>query len=284
MSLLATRPRRSYPRPVSQEASSGESREVSWATAEAEVMPLLGDRGRAMLEKWRRDRPRAVDSLQGFVHRRIFEVHPREVEPLLNPPMEEWPFRPGTRKEEWRIKAVDDMTGGEPLVLAMHRFVESNGRAPSWSDVCGWMMEPEILPTFVRPAWDMYNALPDHEQPSRTRWQMAIMWRIGNAYLSFLRELDFLSRMIHDHRIPLRIHIVVDSVLKVDFWFGASAVCLYLPNSFRERKASPTLVRGQVHEICLSEKLKVWNAVARVSDSDLASLAASIRKDAEAWS
>jgi len=92
--------------------------------------------------------------------------------------------------------------------------------------------------------------------------------------------MDFLSRMIHDHRIPLRTHIVVDSVLKVDFWCGASAVCLYLPNTFRERKASPTLVWGRVHEVCLSEKPKAWNAVARASSADLSRLADAIRREA----
>jgi len=282
MTLLAarTRRRREDQPPAAPPATP---KEVSWETAEAEVMPLLGAAGRAMLAKWRRDRPSAVGPLQGFVHSRVFEVHPGDVEPLLNPPMKDWPFRPGTRKDDWRIRSVDDMTGGEPLVLAMHRFVEAHGRVPSWHDVCGWMMEPEVLPTFVRPAWDMYNALPEQERPSRTRWQMAITWRIGNAYLSFLREMDFLSRMIHHHGIALRTHIVVDSVLKVDFWCGASAVCLYLPNSYRERKASPDLVRGRAHEVCLSEKLKAWNAVARASSSDLARLARSIREDAEDW-
>jgi len=212
------------------------TRTVTWTQAECEVLPLLGERGHDMLAAWRTRRPEAVSPLQGFVHGRIFDVRPEEVAPLLNPPMCDWPFKEGTRKEDWSIESVDNMTGGEPLVLAMHRFVEAHGRVPGWHDIKRWMGEPHVLPTFVAPAWDMYNALPQRKRPSRERWQMAIAWRIGNAYLSFLREMDFLSRMIHAHDIPLRTHIVVDSVLKVDFWYWENAVCLYIPNKYRKRK------------------------------------------------
>jgi len=281
MSLLSRRSRVARPATPHVDAAvlAPPTREVSWQDAEAEVMPLLGPGGKSMLSWWREKRPSAVEPMQGFVHRRIFDVRPEQVEPLLNPPIERWPYPLGATKEGWRIKAVEDMTGGEPLVLAMHRFVETHGRVPSWPDVKAWMSEPHVLPTFVGPAWQMYHGLPEELRPSQKRWMKAITWRIGKAYLSFLREMDFLSRMIHRHGIPIRSHVVVDSVLKIDFWYGSSAVCLYIKNDYHERKVSPRLVSGHVYDIALSKRHKVWNEVARASDSDLENLADSIRGD-----
>jgi len=283
MSLLA--PKRLAPRAAAPQTESvvldPPAREVSWPDAEAEVMPLLGPRGKSMLSWWRDKRPYAVEPMQGFVHRRIFDVRPEQVEPLLNPPIERWPYPYGANKEGWEIEAVENMTGGEPLVLAMHRFVEEHGRVPSWPDVKAWMSEPDVLPTFVGPAWQMYHGMPEGLRPTHKRWMMAITWRIGKAYLSFLREMDFLSRMIHRHGIPMRSHVVVDSVLKLDFWYGRSAVCLYIKNDYHQRKVSPQLVSGHVYDIALSKRHKVWNEVARASDSDLENLADSIRGDNE---
>jgi len=248
-------------------------RHVDWALAEAEVLPLLGNRGRTMLTNWRKRRPQAVDSMTGFVHRRIFDIRPEDLAPLLNPPLDRWPFPVGARRRDWHIPAVDNLSGGEPLVLAMHRYVEENARVPSWPDVVDWMTTPAMLPVFVTPAWELFHSLPDVARPERRRWQMAIQWRIGNAYLSFLREMDFLSRMTHEMGIPLRTHVVVDTVLKIDFWHGDDAICLWLPNSFVGRKETPSLVRGAVHDVIFRDRPTQWTSVSRVSESDLRKLA-----------
>jgi hypothetical protein len=256
---------------------SADGLRVDWPTVESELLPVMGGCGERMLSGWRSHRPAAVGPLQGFVHERLFAVRPEAVEPLLSPPMERWPFPLTTRKADWAIAALDDMTGGEPLALALHRFVEEHGRVPDWPETVAWMIEPHILATFVGPAWSLFHTMPEPGRPSRPRWQLGIAWRIGNAYLSFLREMDFLSRMTHVHGIPLRFHIVADAVLKVDFFVGSSLVCVWMKNDYRERKATPVPAKGRVHDVTYSLKGVGWNSVMRASEDDLRKLACEIR-------
>lgn len=266
---------------------------VDWVLAEREIVPHLEPFASKALAAWACRRPEAVEPLKTAVTERIYRIKPEEVRPFLNPPMKQWPFRVGVRKRDWMLVEVENMTGGLPLALGFHRFVEANGRIPSWPEASAWFMEPAQRAIFYAPAWELYRSADnDYDSKySRERWQMAIVWRIGNAYLSFLREMDFLSRMLHEHAIPLRMHILVDAVLKTDFWCGRHVICVYIPNDKRARKTPPDVaLTGNIHNVEIGDgtstviengvKRKLaWNEIKQAPEKELMRLAAAIRED-----
>jgi len=265
---------------------------VGWDLAEEELAPHLQPFAERELAAWRARRPAAVEPLTEAVTSRIYRIRPEEVRPFLRPPIHEWPFPEGSGAKGRKLSEVEDLTGGLPLALALQRFVEAHGCIPTWREATEWFSTPEQLDVFVGPAWRQYHEGADTRPVpvSKRRWQLAIGWRIGNAYLSFLREADFLSRMIHDHGIPLRMHILADAVLKTDFWIGRHAVCVFVPNDKRQRKASPEASTGIIHEVEIGDGTRwveedgmrrriAWNEINQAPDRRLAELAAAIRED-----
>lgn len=266
-------------------------RQVDWQTAEKELVPHLEPFASRELASWAARRPQAVQPLREASTSRIYDILPMDVKPFLRPPMRDWPFPVGVRKKDWMLSDVENMTGGLPLALGFHRFVESHGRIPTWMETGRWFVAPEQAPIFYGPAWECHRSLAADRKVAAERWTRAINWRIGNAYLSFIREMDFLSRMVHDHGIPLRMHILADAVLKVDFWCGRHAVCLFIPNDMKARKVSPTAAAtGFVHDVEVGdgsmwiaengkERKLEWNEIKQAPEKELAELAAAIRED-----
>lgn len=263
---------------------------VDWSLAVSELVPHFQPFADEELARWERSRPEAVAPFSAAVTEKIYRVLPEEVRPFLNPPLSEWPFRKGIRKGDWMLPEVEDLTGGLPLALCLHRYVEHHGSIPSWREAAAWFSRPDQAAVFLKPAWDRYNSTPEERRVSRDRWQRAINWRIGNAYLSFLREMDFLARMVHDHGIPLRTHILADAVLKIDFWVGRHAICVFIPNDKFDRKISPSPSTGEVHLLQIGDgsmwtevngvKRKLeWNEIKQAPEAELRRVAEAIKAD-----
>lgn len=267
---------------------------VDWDLADAELVPHFQPFASEKLSSWESDRPSAVLPLRSAVTQRIYQLKPSDVAPFLKPPMKEWPFPESAGKSGWALAEVENLTGGLPLALGFHRYVEAYGHIPSWTQTTDWFTRTEQASIFYRPAWDFRAGLPERARKDTRRWQKAISWRIGNAYLSFIREMDFLSRMTHDHGIPLRMQILVDAVLKIDFWCGRHAVCAYIENDMKERKASPipssTGLVGLVHSVSMGDRRTwieekgikrklAWNEIKQAPDSELERVAQAIRED-----
>lgn len=263
---------------------------VDWSLAVDELVPHFEPFAASQLSAWAARRPEAVVPLKSAVTERIYGLKPSDVAPYLRPPMAEWPFREGVRKAAWALPEIEDLTGGLPLALGFHRYVEAHGHVPSWTEAVRWFSHSDQVPIFLGPAWEYRSGLPEGDRQPRDRWKKAITWRIGNAYLSFVREMDFLSRMIHDHGVRLRMHILVDAVVKIDFWYGRHAVCAYIQNDVKQRKASPEPSTGIVHDACIGDRSMwtvengirrklAWNEIKQASERELARIATAIRED-----
>ncbi|MCH9733108.1 MAG: hypothetical protein K0U78_00895 [Actinomycetia bacterium] len=78
--------------------------------------------------------------------------------------------------------------------------------------------------------------------------RMAMKWRVGNSYYSFLRELITLASL-REVGIDLRIHPLADALFRTDAWTKNCIVSLYIGNSqFRNgnrgRKPQPKELLG----------------------------------------
>lgn len=76
----------------------------------------------------------------------------------------------------------------------------------------------------------------------------AMLWRIGNSYYSFLREL-FVIAALRERGVDLRCHPLADALFRVDCWFDRNVISLYIGNAtYRDgvagRKLDPRVLLG----------------------------------------
>lgn len=120
-----------------------------------------------------------------------------------------------------------------PLVYFFDLLTETVGVPPTWDEY--W----ESMNNEYRSKWIDYVSNPSWSEEQRTK---AIQWRLGKAWISWIRELYVLTTLRgrgHD----LNRHVFADIEGKVDMWIKdpLKAVCLTVPNKYDSSKRSPVV-------------------------------------------
>ncbi|WP_315921218.1 hypothetical protein [Mesorhizobium sp. SP-1A] len=117
-----------------------------------------------------------------------------------------------------------------PLVYIFHSILEKMGRVPVWNDI-----KRHLFGDFRSLCWVPFcnsrklNAeLPVNQQD--TRIMDAFLWRMGNAYYSWLREVDLLTYLRRTEKLDLKYHFLVDAEWRADFVAGRILLELYVKN------------------------------------------------------
>lgn len=215
--------------------------ETSFDDCKRELLTKANAHGQAAYEQWRqRDGYQdVVRFVEVFTHRVIYTRSPADMQDAI----ERTGHALGDVQKEEAITAIQDFTCPFALHHIFHELLESKKAIPLWED-----FDAHIHDQARAQWWDplrlSVGSFPDIQQLIRlhgreeawNRVKRAVRWRLGNFYLSAMRELDLFIRLRH-MGVPLRYHILADVLLRVDFWTPDTLLCVYFLNSkYRGRK------------------------------------------------
>lgn len=114
------------------------------------------------------------------------------------------------------------------LAFLFNDLMARMGRIPTWQEVRRFISgaaRHRMLSRFARlVGW------PGLSPEERERHLRALRWRVGKAYYSWLREVDLFVRLHRIHGLPVRMHMIADTVFKTDLWCGSNLVSVLVRN------------------------------------------------------
>lgn len=133
-----------------------------------------------------------------------------------------------TRAEGERIGAIVDWSPDFAFTHVFHYALESLGHLPTWPEFREFSAHDE---TACEALWvpAQRKVAEEVEQFGRDAAYKAMRWRVGKAYYSFVREVHLII-CLHARGIDVRFHPLADALFRVDAWWGATVVSLYIRN------------------------------------------------------
>lgn len=182
-----------------------------------------------------------VRFVEGFTHQFIYTLSPAEIQDAIK----RTGHALGEVEKEEAITSIQDFTCPFALHHIFHELIETQRIVPRWEDFNAFVKR-DVRGKWYEPLRNASGALPEikamiaalGKQEAWDRAKRAIQWRLGNFYLSAMRELDLFVRLRH-MGVPLRYHVLADVLLRVDFWTPDTLLCVYFENRrYRDRKHS----------------------------------------------
>lgn len=160
-------------------------------------------------------------------HNVLFSLTLEEIEDVIE--RTEHPLG-GLSYECAKYKDIHNFNPPYMIMYGLHKLLEEMGRLPTWTEAVDyWFNEnPSIL-------WHPFRRKMGIEcetfEEFQTFWECdPLVWRLGLAYYSWIREVHFLTVVRRKHNIDLRYHILADSDFKADFVSGNAVIELYVKN------------------------------------------------------
>lgn len=210
----------------------------------AAIVARGGARARESLSDWlaRADRNPAYLPVRkwvtGHAHGALFGLGLDEVWAVTRHPDDAIRTGHALGDLRWRAeyKAADNFNTPWALQYLLHGLMEKLGRLPRWEDFRAFLKGDEARHCHFGPFERRFLADAD---PATARLLLeGYRWRVGNAYYSFLREVDLMTRLRLEHGLDVRYHVLADAQFKVDFWVGNVLVAVFIKNPrFREGAA-----------------------------------------------
>jgi hypothetical protein len=176
-----------------------------------------------------------VDFVRKMAHEYIFKVSHADVVRVAN----NTEHALGLIERNVQTRSSKDASCPYAFHHLFHGYIRKYNVPPSWEVYRDWLHSPPVVPYFVEPlrqgmGWKTTNGVTEN-----TRIDSALQWRLGNFYLSGLREIEALARL-RDAGFVLKYHVLADVLFAVDFWQGNHLFYLQVPNEFERRKTGPT--------------------------------------------
>lgn len=166
--------------------------------------------------------------------------------------------------DELAVALVGDVGSGSPwtFLQVFHDYLEEKGAVPTWQQLETYLEGPaadRLLNPYKAELWleflDLFrtsresfpNLIGAPTSTLESLFDIGIRWRIGNFYLSALRELDILIRLRREYGLDVNYHLLADAVYKADFWMQDSrgctrVACLLIESDYYLRKSAASLI------------------------------------------
>ena len=140
------------------------------------------------------------------------------------------------KAEAERVVPIRDWNPPFAFTQVLHHLLEQMNAIPTWPDFVRYIRWTEegrtVLGNDAGLAVDAAATCVDGA--GSPRWttaeiNSALRWRLGNAYYSFLRELDVLIRL-RAHGLDARMHPLADALFRVDAWIGSTVLTICIGN------------------------------------------------------
>jgi hypothetical protein len=194
----------------------------------------------ARLDSWRAD-PRYSAKVVPFVENMsvsvLYRLSPESIEAVCR--RTEHALGNIRRETAQSVRSIVDWNPSFALEHTLHHAVEALGEVPAYQEFRDFCAQPGSVGDAMlgQPA---RIAVRDAMSAGATRKAArdALRWRVGNAYLSFLKEAYVLTVLRHDLRVDARYHPLADVLFRVDCWAGHACVELYVGNAkFKDGRA-----------------------------------------------
>lgn len=128
------------------------------------------------------------------------------------------------------VETIRDWNPEFAFTHIFHYITEKIGSIPTWQEfkdvakrcddvmMMVYLPSKEIITKSVDLGWDIHDA------------KMALQWRLGNAYYSFLREIHVYS-IIKNYYSQSSMHPLADALFRVDMWIENANINLYIGNA-----------------------------------------------------
>ncbi|MDQ2842662.1 MAG: hypothetical protein M3Y72_16795 [Acidobacteriota bacterium] len=215
--------------------------QTSFDDCRRELLSKANAHGQAAYEQWRNRNgyQKVVRFVEGFTHQFIYALSPADIQDTVT----RTGHALGDVAKEEAIRSIQDFTCPFALHYIFHEFPENKQEIPLWEDFDAHIHH-RARDKWWNPLRQSAGTFPDIQQlitvygrdEAWSRVKRAVRWRLGNFYLSAMRELDLFIRLRHIG-VPLRYHILADVLLRVDFWTPDTLLCVYFLNSRSRQEA-----------------------------------------------
>lgn len=207
-----------------------------------------------------------VQFVDGFTHQRIYEITTAQFnavtsamdEPLGQPLGNIFPNPPSEDPDDkLSVAFVENVGRFSPWSFQQifHCYVEKNG-LPTWQNFESFLKGPArvcLYDAYRMELWsDYWDAIGasarlignlNHTNTVESQFDLGLQWRLGNFYLSALREVEVVVRLRAEHGVDVNYHILADAEFKADAWIRDATgkvrvLCLLIPSPYYNRKAS----------------------------------------------
>lgn len=211
-----------------------------------------GDLGRKQYDLWEKRRgktenwPELMDGFRKLEHRILYKLNIVDVDNAIAKTTHSLG---NLEKSCSKFDNIHNYSPPVPLIYIFHSILEKLGRVPLWNDVqrylFGEMRSLCWIPFCKSRNLDPSLPVITHDK----RILDAFQWRIGNAYYSWLREIDLLTYLRRKHKLDLRYHFLVDAEWRADFVAGRIMLELYIKNrEFKDDGSGRKLTCAKMNE------------------------------------
>lgn len=205
---------------------------TDWAWFE-EFLAQRGELGQKQYKDWERRRgkianwPEIMAGFKALEHRVLYTLQNSDVRTAI----ERTTHALGNiDKSAAKFDDIHNYSPPVPLIYIFHSILEKMGSVPIWNDI-----QRYLFGDFRSLCWEPFCASRslDASKPVKLHDQRildAFQWRMGNAYYSWLREVELLTYLRRTHRFDLKYHFLVDAEWRADFIGGSILLELYVKN------------------------------------------------------
>lgn len=162
--------------------------------------------------------------MERFRHQFLYQVSPADVKWAAENTASPYEFTTASDS----MKEIENATSIAPLNLTLHTLLEEFKRVPLWEDF-EWriMSKPSIYLDYLQKHHKVTDAMIAGDWLKNKKMR-AVRWRLAKLYCSWIREVHLMASLIHQYRLPIRHHFLMDAEWKQDFCCGDAVVELYV--------------------------------------------------------
>lgn len=203
------------------------------STSAHEVVQAFASAGRALrtYENWQRNPRRQHVPERVMAHRSeaVYRVRSADVRAAVS----EHPLKQVRPAQGYGIKAIKDWRPDFAFSHLFHFCLEERGGAFSFEEFRAYSSAEANAELLWGPAKAKIREVVESGF-TQAAAQDAMLWRVGLAYYSFVRELYVVARL-REAGLDMRAHPLADALFRADAWCGRTVMSLYVKNpAFRD--------------------------------------------------
>ena len=193
----------------------------------------------SLLQAWHADsryRPEVVPFVEGFRATVLYTLTPEDVQAVCR--KTEHALSNVKRQAAEAVRPAVNWNPAFALEHALHSAAEGLKQLPTFQEFREYCNTDSAGKRMLgNPSKALRARLVASGLPN-TQAKDAIRWRIGNAYLSFVREAYLIAVLRCDLDLDVQYHPLADVLFRTDAWVGSVRVLMHVRNAeFREGSA-----------------------------------------------